>query len=173
MGKDSCVSPFEPDLLRLGKEFGTRFVGDYVQGQEDVSFEVERGAPRAAGTARWKGSTRVDATLDAPLRRGRIDLLLTGTDSATGLPFEVVFEVKNTDWDRIAAHRVQPNIGRHRRQIWGYLEPLTDQLEEGVLAWLQAGVVYPHRPADRDRAEFIEQAFGEYAISVLWYEDLG
>jgi hypothetical protein len=42
-----------------------------------------------------------------------------------------VLEVKNTDWDLRALHRVIPNLRRHARQVWGYLEPL-------VVLWLSS-----------------------------------
>ena len=45
---------------------------------------------------------------------------------------------------------------------------LQDQRHEPAASWRGLS----HRPSDRDRMDLIEQAFGAYGISVLWYEDL-
>lgn len=99
-----------------------------------------------------------------------MDILLTGR--ARGLIFEVVIEVKNTDWDAMAAARVAPNLARHRRQIWGYLEPRLERVDMGELARVLAALVYPRRPLRPARLEQVEASLGSYGITALWYEDL-
>ncbi len=161
----------EPDLLRLGKWFGAKVAKEYGVELGDVAIETEVGAPRGHGTARWDPSgVRVDRHAGDPWRRGRLDVLLKGHDD--GRPFEVVLEVKNTGWDAVAGRRVSPTLGRHRRQVWGYLEPKLERVDAGEVAWVQAALVYPHRPSRPGLREQIEASLGDYSITVLWYEDL-
>jgi hypothetical protein len=81
-------------------------------------------------------------------------------------------EVKSTDWDARAPHRVRPNLARHARQVWRYLDALLPRLDTGELAGVQAALVYPRRPLHPGRAEAIEQALERQGISVLFYEEL-
>jgi hypothetical protein len=142
----------EPDPLRLGKAFGTTVAAGYPEGM-------------AQGGAHPEVSVSI-----AGARRGRIDLLLDIDDS--GKPLLVVMEVKNTDWDARAAHRVLPNLARHARQVWKYLDALMPRLDAGELAGLQAALVYPQRPSHPGRAAVIEQTLGDHGISVLFYDEL-
>lgn len=142
----------EPDPLRLGKAFGAKVADRYPEGM-------------AEGSARPEVPVSIAGT-----RRGRIDLLLD-IDSS-GKPLLVVMEVKNTDWDARAAHRVLPNLARHARQVWRYLDALWPRLDAGELAGLQAALVYPRRPSHPGRAAVIEQTLGDHGISVLFYDEL-
>lgn len=81
-------------------------------------------------------------------------------------------EVKNTDWDARAAHRLRPNLARHARQVWRYIDSLLPGLETRELAGVQAALVYPRRASLPGRAELVEGALGEQGISVLFYEEL-
>ena len=56
--------------------------------------------------------------------------------------------------------------------MWSYLDPLVDRIESGEVSWLQAALVYPARPPQAGRTEFIEEVLGEHGISVVWWEDL-
>ncbi len=96
------ASRFEPDILRIGKAFGQHVAIEYPKGMIDGS----------AATEVWVPAVR--------RRYGRIDLLIEADDS--GRPLLVVVEVKNTDWDARALDRVMPNLSRHARQVWNYLE---------------------------------------------------
>jgi hypothetical protein len=146
------VARFEPDPLRLGKEFGEKVASDYPKGM-------------TTGGAHSEVTVSIAGT-----RRGRIDLLLDVDDS--GKPLLVVMEVKNTDWDARAADRVRPNLARHARQVWRYLDALMPRLDASELAGLQAALVYPRRPSHPERAEMIEQSFGDHGISVEFYDEL-
>jgi hypothetical protein len=92
--------------------------------------------------------------------------------TTTGRSLLVVVEVKNTDWDARAAHRLRPNLARHTRQVWRYLDSLIPELEAGELVGVQAALVYPRRPSLPGRAELVEGVLGEQGISVLFYEEL-
>jgi hypothetical protein len=74
-----------------------------------------------------------------------VDLALELYDGGTGLPFVVVLEPKATDWDRLAMARIRPNVLRHARQVWTYLESLVERVA-GELAFVQGALVYPRRP---------------------------
>jgi hypothetical protein len=128
----------EPDPLRIGKAFGKLVATQYPRGM-------------AEGTARPEAPIAV-----ASGRAGRIDLLLEVDDHGRSLL--VVVEVKNTDWDARAAHRLRPNLARHARQVRRYLDSLIPELEAGELAGVQAALV--------------EGVLGEQGISVLFYEEL-
>ena len=164
---------FEPDVLRLGKAFGIEVQAEYPARTRDVRTRAEQQVERGSGRAVWtEGGSKSEPRGARLGRRGRIDLLLEGLDEESGLPFQVVLEIKRTDWDRQAAGRVVPNVARHRLQVWSYLEPVLERLDNGELAWVQAALVYPRRPRKTGRAADIEQRLGEHGISVLWYDEL-
>jgi hypothetical protein len=118
-----------------------------------------------------QGNARPEATIAvATGRRGRIDLLLETDDG--GRPLLVIVEVKSIDWDARAPHRIRPNLARHARQMWRYLDALMPRLDAGELAGVQAALVYPRRPTHPGRAEAIEQVLERQGISVLFYEEL-
>src|SRR6266511_1863092 len=107
------------------------------------------------------GTAAPEVPVPAVRRRyGRIDL-----------PTAVI-EVKNTDWDARADHRVMPNLSRHARQVWNYLDALMPCVDAGELAGLQAALVYPRRPSYPGRAEFIEETLDSQGISVVFYDEL-
>jgi hypothetical protein len=84
----------------------------------------------AAGRHAGRGTARPEAPIAvARGRAGRIDLLLAVDDH--GRPLLVVVEVKNTDWDARAAHRLRPNLARHARQVWRYIDSLMPEVEAG------------------------------------------
>ncbi len=146
------ASRFEPDILRIGKAFGQHVAIEYPKGMID-------------------GSAATEVSVPAVRRRyGRIDLLIEADDS--GRPLLVVVEVKNTDWDARAHHRVNPNLSRHARQVWNYLEALIPRLDAGELGGLQAALVYPHRPSQPGRAEIIKRKLDSLGISVVFYDEL-
>jgi hypothetical protein len=92
-------------------------------------------------------------------RRRRIDIKL---DEATKGAV-VVVETKATDWDRMAQHRVRPNVLRHARQVWRYIEAELRR-SKGVFPAL----VYPSAPRTPGRKEEIEAALHARGIEVIW-----
>jgi hypothetical protein len=85
-----------------------------------------------------QGDARPEAPVTVgPGRRGRIDLLLEVDDGRR--PLLIVVEIKNTDWDARAPHRIRRNLARHARQVWRYLDALLPRLDTGELAGVQAG----------------------------------
>lgn len=97
-------------------------------------------------------------------KRGRIDLRLIEKEDG----YSVVVEIKATDWDRMAPHRIRPNVLRHARQLWRYIE--AELIEQSVVP----AIVYPCEPEAPGRKEEIEAILNERLIQVVWREvDLG
>lgn len=176
----------EPDILRLGR----LFEGDVLQifdartGEELLAREsIKKGSGRGhwlkaravkgkTSNATWRKGKWVHP---ASRRRGRvgfIDLIIEFQDPGCELPARAAIEIKNTDWDQRAPHRVRPNLGIHRRQLWSYLEPMTEQVDRGGLAYVQGFLLYPRRPSTAGRAELLEAALADYGISIVWFDEL-
>lgn len=133
------------ERIRRGREFEkwerSYWTGD---GNEDIGFEAE---------TRWKG------------KRGRIDIRLA--DAKEGRV--VLAELKASDWDKMAPHRVRPNALRHARQLWRYIEAELPQGQEntGVQGVLPA-IVYSTEPKTPGRKDVIETILKERGIQVVW-----
>jgi hypothetical protein len=165
----TCSS--EPGALRLGKLFGDFVVAGYLGDVSGVTGDPEHYIKqRSAGTARWKP----DGSLASPvvLRGGGFIDLLLEVQHDGDRPWFVVLEVKNTDWDLRALHRVIPNLRRHARQLWGYLEPLVVLADAGELEQADGVLIYPRRPTTPGRAELIEAYLGERGIIAAYYDEL-
>jgi len=91
-------------------------------------------------------------------KRGRIDLRLVDEEAG----FAVLTEIKATDWDRMAPHRVRPNALRHARQLWRYIE--AELLNMDVVPAL----VYPCEPQVPGRKAEVETILDELGIQVVW-----
>jgi len=76
----------------------------------------------------------------------------------------VLVEIKASNWDKMAPHRVRPNALRHARQIWRYIE--SELADRPVLPAL----VYPNEPKTPGRKEEIEGILHERLIQVVWRE---
>lgn len=105
-------------------------------------------ALEAAVHTEWKG------------RRGRIDLRLVDREEG----HSVLVEIKASDWDRMAPHRVQPNALRHARQLWRYINA---ELEGGPVL---PAIIYPVEPETPGRKAEIEAILNERYIQVVWRE---
>jgi hypothetical protein len=118
-------------------------------------------------------------------RGGRVDLLVVpqGGEAAA-----VVVEIKSTDWDALADHRVRPNLRSHLRQLQRYLdvyvadlrqEPRTGDPDHDPIGdhppsrWDSvAGVLlYRRRPNDQSRAQLVEELADREALMVVWYSE--
>jgi hypothetical protein len=107
-----------------------------------------QGVETEAATA-WKG------------KGGRIDLRLV-VDDREG--HSIVVEMKASDWDKMAPHRVRPNALRHARQLWRYINA---ELEGGPVS---PAIVYPVEPQTPGRKEEIEAVLCDRFIQVVWRE---
>jgi hypothetical protein len=165
------VASFEPDLLRLGKAFDHRARVRYLGGLRDGTPAESRTMARSAGTARWDA----DGGEIVPVNRKRpgfADVLLDIPGDDDQLGWQVVIEIKNTDWDQRQTHRVRPNLARHARQLWGYLEPLLQGFDAGEAGAPQGALLYPRRPRTVGRADLIEEFLSERGLSVVYYDEL-
>jgi hypothetical protein len=151
-GGDMGNLRFEPDVLRISKEFGKLIAAEYPEEMLDSTAAPEYQVPVVR------------------TRYGRVDLLIDVNDGER--PLLVVVSKKSTNWDALAAHRVRPNLSAHARQVWNYLDSLTPRMDAGELAGLQAALVYPRRPSYPGRAELIEETLGNQGISVVFYDEL-
>jgi hypothetical protein len=99
------------------RERGRRFERwERTQWNEEIESEV---------ATKWKG------------KRGRIDIRIV--DEEEGI--SIVVELKATNWDMVAAHRIRPNVLRHARQIWRYIDTeLNDNID------VVPALVYPSSP---------------------------
>jgi hypothetical protein len=100
-------------------------------------------------------------------KTGRVDLLVLPVEPARTA---VVVEVKNTDWDALAPHRVRPNLRAHIRQLQGYLDPLVDEMEHGAWDAVAGVLLYPRKPIDASRAEVVETVADALALMVVWHD---
>lgn len=115
--------------------------------------------------AQWKGDLNEQAQFEKQTewqgKRGRIDIQLV--DSQEG--HTIVVEIKATDWDAMKPYRVRPNVMRHARQLWRYIEA-TLQDQPALPA-----IIYPKSPRTVGRREEVETLLNEQLIQVVWRDD--
>ncbi|HEV2815000.1 MAG TPA: hypothetical protein VGW10_17215 [Solirubrobacteraceae bacterium] len=106
----------------------------------------------------------VRATGAGRRRAGRIDWFgeIEGTRAA------LVCEIKNSDWDAMAPHRVVPNARRHARQLWRYLD--SPEVEAVGEEFIQLFVEYPRQPRTPGRCEEVERVLNDFGITVVWVD---
>lgn len=92
---------------------------------------------------------------------GRIDIHVQVDDEMVA-----VVEFKKTDWDRMAPHRVRPNVRRHIRQVWRYIEAL---LEEGMEVC--PSLVYSTPPTNAKHRELIETLCADECLTVVFADE--
>ena len=114
--------------------------------------------------SKWTRPEHKDAEFEASTtwngKLGRIDLRLIDL----GEGHTLLVEVKASNWDRMAPHRVRPNALRHARPIWRYIE--AELIDRPVLP----AIVYPSEPDTPGRKEEIEGILHERLIQVVWRE---
>jgi len=110
--------------------------------------------------------------------RGRVDLHVV-PDLAER--YAIVVEIKSTDWDALAEHRVRPNLRAHIRQLQGYLDRYIQDLDSAEAddltgasggAWNSVSgiLLYPQRPTDTARLQLINDLTSREAIMLAWYD---
>lgn len=110
-------------------------------------------------------------------RRGRVDLHVVPD---IGEPYAVVVEIKSTDWDALAEHRVRPNLRAHIRQLQCYLDRYIDEMNHaqtigGTGEWstVSGVLLYPRRPTKPARQQLVDDLTSREAIMVAWYDETG
>jgi hypothetical protein len=107
-------------------------------------------------------------------RNGRVDLLVL---PSSGEVAAVIVEIKSTDWDTLAGHRVRPNLRSHVRQLQRYLDTFVEDLRQDGRAatgrWdsVSGVLLYPRRPADPARLQLVEEVATREALMVVWYDE--
>jgi hypothetical protein len=120
-------------------------------------------------------------------RRGRVDLLILPQGDER---MAVVVEIKSTDWDALAEHRVRPNLLAHIRQLQRYLDPFIDNLGRGlpegdpffdtttpgsaIGTWdsVSGVLLYPKRPTGPVRVQLINTVLEKQALMVVWFDEV-
>lgn len=143
-------------------------------------------------TAFLAGLLGADAAPERPVtlsrtRSGRVDLLVLPSGGEVAA---VVIEIKSTDWDALAEHRVRPNLRSHIRQLQRYLDVYIDdlrqesgpddlglELDDGRPAtrkWdsVSGVLLYPRRPATPARVHLVEEIVYREALTVVWYDEV-
>jgi len=95
-------------------------------------------------------------------RKGRIDIFVNDD----GDKLVAVAEVKASDWDKMTDLAVRRNVRRQIKQIWDYIESQLAKEKE-----VSPGVIFPKRPKDKERMQFIEDLFEEEGIPVVWQDE--
>jgi hypothetical protein len=131
----------EPELLRRGKAFHRK---DQASWHEEAEGDVfsEKGVSKPSG------------------RKGRIDVFVEAGET------KALVEIKATDWDRMTEAAVRRNIRRQARQVWSYIDGQPNDAD-GVCP----GIVFPKRPRDKVRMNFIEEMFLDEGIPVVWEDE--
>jgi hypothetical protein len=110
----------------------------------------------------WEGGVNELAQFEAPTRlkgkRGRIDIRLRDDDENQ----TVVVEIKSTNWDVMKSYRIRPNVLRHARQLWRYIEA------EMAYRPVIPAIIYPVSPKRQARKREIENILHERFIQVVW-----
>jgi hypothetical protein len=94
-------------------------------------------------------------------RPGRIDIHVDVDED-----LDAVVEFKRSDWDKMAPHRIGPNIRRHIRQVWKYIDAITEEGKD-----VSPGIVFAHVPKDAELKRRIEEAFEEECITIVWADE--
>lgn len=112
--------------------------------------------------------------------RGRVDLHIV-PDLAER--YAVVIEIKSTDWDALAEHRIRPNLRAHIRQLQSYLDRYIHDLDPAAAvddlaatsggAWdsVSGVLLYPRRPANTARLQLIDDLTSRQSIMLAWYDE--
>ena len=142
----------EPRQLVRGKEFHRKIQQEWLDTAEGA-VTPERGIRKQSG------------------RRGRVDVFVDD-DEPSGVI--AIVEIKASDWDRMTESAVRRNVRRQIRQVWDYIE---SQILEGEYVQggegkdVCPGIIFPKRPADKQRMKFIEDSFLEEGITVVWHDE--
>jgi hypothetical protein len=114
---------------------------------------------------RWIGKLNELANFEAPTilkgKRGRIDIRLVDE----GEVHTIIVEIKSTNWDIMEPYRIRPNVLRHARQLWRYIE--AEIIKQPVIP----AIIYPVSPKIPTRKQDIESILNERFIQVVWRDE--
>lgn len=138
----------QPACFRRGKRFEAEVVADWLATSKDGTLDIESVLPFTGPRRRRR---RV---------RGRMDILVEDMGNMVA-----VIEIKATDWDRVKY--VTPLLGRHRRQVWKYVDEFVDGRDMTVCP----GIIYPNPPSKKELREWVEEYLIEWGIQVQWFRE--
>jgi len=79
-------------------------------------------------------------------------------------------EIKHTYWDKKSERNIRRLISRYARQLYSYMDGSDLRGKSFEKLDKTLGIVFPQQPKTDGLAEFIEEGFGEYGISVVWHD---
>ena len=132
----------EPKQLSKGKEFHKKIQKEWYSDAE--------------------GGVETEKSITKPSKRkGRMDIFVKDDGSLVA-----VAEIKTSNWDLMAPSAVRKNVMRQANQVWDYIESQLE-LDKDV----SPGVIFPKRPKNPDRMNFIEDLFNTRGIQVVWEDE--
>jgi hypothetical protein len=132
----------EPTPLRRGKAFHRRLQAEW-RATADGQVSTEKSVRKASGAL------------------GRIDIHASSEGALVG-----VVEIKASDWNRMTDAGLRPNVLRHARQVWTYID---SQLADGKE--VSPGIIYPAMPSSEARRDLIESLLEQQGIAVVWEDE--
>lgn len=118
----------------------------------------------AADGAVWREATlSLLGVKSARRAQGRADILITELGDMVGL-----YEIKATEWDRIAPANVKRNLWRHQNQLFAYVDKF---LEVDSLS-VCAGLIYPAPPRRPGLRAAIESYLEDYGVPAYWFSEI-
>ena len=142
----------EPEPLKRGKDFHKLIQQEWIEGAEGAILP-EHYVKRVNG------------------RKGRIDVFVSDDDPEGVV---AIVEIKATDWDKMNEKAVRRNIRRQINQIWKYINSQIykgDFVPSGEGKSVCPGIIFPNRPRNIKRMEFIEKLFEDEGIPVVWHDE--
>lgn len=94
-------------------------------------------------------------------RPGRADVFVTVEDDHVA-----IVEIKYTIWDKKPQKDIKRLMTRYARQLYSYMDSKEFEEMDKTL-----GIIFPQRPKNNQLTELVEDGFGEYGISVVWWDD--
>jgi hypothetical protein len=93
--------------------------------------------------------------------------------------FVSLVEIKNTDWNALARRgTLKPNVARHALRLRSYLRGTVELIGDDERCTLRlrhpldrsASMMFLRGPAEQSVRREVENAFGEYGVSVIWLD---
>ena len=132
---------------------------DSIQTRAEQGREFEESEKRE-----WRDQANVfeEHAIEYPpgVTNGRIDVYIDDGG------FHSIIEIKSSNWDRTAPHRVRPNVMRHKRQVIKYVWWYWDQGKDTA-----AALIYPTAPKTPGRRELIESILEDWSIQCIWKDE--
>jgi hypothetical protein len=151
----------QPEVVPITER---RAAGDAFEKEQVKRFEDELvpqgllGDKEDRAQAKATGASRRGGT-------GRMDYFARQDDEVSGL----LFEMKNSNFDRMKPENVRANVLGHARQLHRYLS--SSEVGDAATEFAMMFAVYNERPNDPAVLNVVESALAERGITPVWAED--